>query len=186
MVKRFFEPDMWSGWGIRTLSADNPAYNPHSYQRGSVWPHDNGIIAMGFKRYGFAAEAARVAHDVSQAATYFASYRLPELWAGIECKPGLFPVLYRGANVPQAWAAGSIFHFLQAVLGIHADAPAGRLHVDPDLPEWLPELALQGMWVGQSRVDLRFWRDGDQTRWDASMRQGHLDVDQSVWEPWKH
>ena len=185
VVKRFFEPDMWTGWGIRTLSADNPAYNPHSYQRGSVWPHDNGMIAMGFKRYGFAAEAARVGHDVSQAATYFASYRLPELWAGIERKPGLFPVLYRGANVPQAWAAGSIFHFLQAVLGIQADAPAGRLHVDPELPDWLPELTLQGMWVGRSRVDLRFWRDGDQTRWDASMRQGHIDVDQSAWEPWK-
>ena len=83
VVERLMQPDMWSGWGIRTLSADNPAYNPHSYQRGSVWPHDNGIIALGFKRYGFAAEAARVARDISEAASYFVSYRLPELYAGI-------------------------------------------------------------------------------------------------------
>ena len=106
VVERFLQPDMWSGWGIRTLSARNPAYNPYSYQLGSVWPHDNGIIALGFKRYGFAAEAGRVARDISEAASYFVSYRLPELYAGVERGPGTFPVQYLGANVPQAWAAG--------------------------------------------------------------------------------
>jgi len=184
VVRRFFEPDMWSGWGIRTLSSRNPAYNPLSYQRGSVWPHDNGIIALGFKRYGFPAEAARVARDVSGAAGYFGSQRLPELWAGIEAGPGLFPVLYRGANVPQAWAAGSIFHLLQAILGIQADAPHGRLSVDPALPAWLEDIALDGMHVGQAQVDLRFWRDGDRSRWDATVRKGTLEVEQRAWEPW--
>src|SRR6185295_12297796 len=151
-VRRFFEPDLWSGWGIRTLSATNPAYNPFSYQRGSVWPHDNGIIALGFRRYGFAAEAARVARDISEAASYFVSYRLPELYAGIERRPGTFPVLYPQANVPQAWAAGSVFHLLQAILGIRADAPAGRLYVAPELPRWLPDISLHGLRVGRARV----------------------------------
>jgi glycogen debranching enzyme len=184
VVGRLFEPDMWSGWGIRTLSASNPAYNPFAYQRGSVWPHDNGIIALGFKRYGFAAEAARVARDISEAASYFVSYRLPELYAGIERRPGTFPVLYPQANVPQAWAAGSVFHLLQAMLGVRADAPRGRLYVDPDLPSWLPEITLHGLTVGRARVDLRFWRDGERSRWAAEIREGTIAVEEDAWRPW--
>jgi glycogen debranching enzyme len=184
VVRRFFEPDLWSGWGIRTLSAANPAYNPFSYQRGSVWPHDNGIIALGFRRYGFAGEAARVARDISEAASYFVSYRLPELYAGIERRPGTFPVLYPQANVPQAWAAGSVFHLLQAILGIRADAPAGRLYVAPELPPWLPEISLHGLGVGRARVDLRFWREGDRSRWAADIREGTIAVQEEEWRPW--
>jgi len=184
VVARFFQPDMWSGWGIRTLSAKNPAYNPLSYQLGSVWPHDNGIIALGFKRYGFAAEAARVARDISRAASYFASHRLPELYAGVERQSGRFPVQYLGANVPQAWAAGSTFHFLKAILGLDADAPRGRLRVDPVLPPWLPDVTLRGLRVGRATLDLRFWREGEQTRWEASQRQGRIDVTKEAWRPW--
>jgi len=175
---------MWSGWGIRTLSADNPAYNPFSYQLGSVWPHDNGIIALGFKRYGFAAEAARVARDISRAASHFASHRLPELYAGVERQPGTFPVQYLGANVPQAWAAGSAFHLLQAILGLTADAPRGRLQVDPVLPAWLPDVTLHGLHVGHAKLDLRFWRDGERTRWDASPVEGRIEVVEEPWRPW--
>jgi glycogen debranching enzyme len=184
VVRRLFEPDMWSGWGIRTLSSGNPAYNPFSYQRGSVWPHDNGIIALGFKRYGFAAEAARVARDISQAASRFASHRLPELYAGIERTSGGFPVQYLGANVPQAWAAGSVFHLLQAILGLRADAPQGRLYVDPALPHWLTDLTLRGLVVGSSRVDVRFWREDERTRWDVLDRQGDVEIIQQAWRPW--
>jgi glycogen debranching enzyme len=175
---------MWSGWGIRTLSARHPAYNPFLYQRGSVWPHDNGIIALGVKRYGFAAEAARIGRDIPEAASHFASYRLPELYAGIERQPGSFPVQYLGANVPQAWAAGSVFHLLQAILGIQADAPHGRLHLDPYLPRWLPDLTLHGLTIGGARVDLKFWREGEATRWDASVREGHISVEAQPWRPW--
>jgi glycogen debranching enzyme len=185
VVPRFFEPDLWSGWGIRTLSAVNPAYNPFSYQRGSVWPHDNGIIALGFRRYGFAAEAARVARDISEAASYFVSYRLPELYAGIERQPGTFPVLYPQANVPQAWAAGSVFHLLQAILGLRADAPAGRLYVAPELPRWLPDVSLHGLAVGRARVDLRFWREAERSRWDVDVREGTIDVREEAWGPWE-
>ncbi|MBI4318760.1 MAG: amylo-alpha-1,6-glucosidase [Chloroflexi bacterium] len=184
VVKRLFEPDMWSGWGIRTLSSRNPAYNPFSYQRGSVWPHDNGIIAMGFKRYGFANEAGRVAKDIVEASRCFASYRLPELYAGTERRPGAFPVQYLGANVPQAWAAGTIFHLLQAILGLQADAPNNRLYVDPQLPDWLPDLTLRGLRVGRDKLDLHFWRDGDQTRWDVIARRASVEVLQRAWEPW--
>jgi glycogen debranching enzyme len=184
VVARLLQPDMWSGWGIRTLSAYNPAYNPYSYQLGSVWPHDNGIIALGFKRYGFAAEAARIARDISRAASYFASHRLPELYAGVERGSDTFPVQYLGANVPQAWAAGSTFHLLQAILGLEADAPRGRLRVDPVLPAWLPDVTLQGLRVGRAEVDLRFWREGERTRWEASPRRGQIDVSQEAWRPW--
>ncbi len=165
VVERLMAPDMWSGWGIRTLSADNPAYNPYSYQNGSIWPHDNGIIALGFRRYGYAAEAAQVARDISRAAGYFSQYRLPELYAGLQRNPTNFPVQYLGANVPQAWAAGSVFAFLQAILGIRPDAPRDRLYVDPELPHWLPDITLTDIQVGKRCFDLHFWRDGEATRW---------------------
>ena len=184
VVGRLLEPDMWSGWGIRTLSSRNAAYNPFAYQRGSVWPHDNGIIALGFKRYGFAAEAGRVARDISEAASRFASHRLPELYAGIERRPGGFPVQYLGANVPQAWAAGSAFHLLQALLGLRADAPHGRLYVDPSLPRWLPDVTLRGLAVGSSRVDLRFWREDEHTSWEVLDRQGDIEILEEAWRPW--
>lgn len=184
IVHRLFEPDMWSGWGIRTLSATNPAYNPFAYQLGSVWPHDNGLIALGMKRYGFADEAARVARDISEAASYFASYRLPELYAGIAREEGGFPVLYPAANVPQAWAAGSVFHLLQAILGLRGDAPHGRLLIDPVLPRWLPEITLHGLAIGTARIDMRFWRDGARTCWDATPRDGRIEVTQERWQPW--
>ena len=158
--------DMWSGWGVRTLSSDHPAYNPFSYQCGSVWPHDNGIIALGFRRYGFAAEAARVFRDISEAASSFASYRLPELYAGVARTPRGFPVQYAQANVPQAWAAGSIGHLLKAILGLDGDAPHGKLLVAPALPKWLPEVTLRGIAVGAASVDVRFFREGETSRWE--------------------
>lgn len=178
VVQRLMQPDMWSGWGIRTLSTNNPAYNPYSYHLGSVWPHDNGIIAMGFKRYGFAAEVAQVTHGIFDAAKYFSGYRLPELFAGIRREPGAFPVPYIEANVPQGWAAASVFHLLQAMLGLQADAPKKLLYVDPYLPEWLPEIALHHVEIGNSCVDLRFWREGEITRWDAVVKSGQVEVKQ--------
>ncbi len=128
------QPDMWTGWGIRTLSAKHSAYNPYSYQNGSVWPHDNGIIALGFRRYGFAQQACQIASAITNAASYFIAQQLPELYAGIEQTSSNFPVQYLGANVPQAWAAGSVFFLLQSVLGIRPDAPRGMLYVDPAFP----------------------------------------------------
>jgi glycogen debranching enzyme len=177
VVSRLLEPDMWSGWGIRTLSAFHPRYNPLSYQNGSVWPHDNGIIAIGFKQYGFVEEAARVAKAVSDAGSYFTLYQMPELYAGIQRDDANFPVQYPGANVPQAWAAGSIFSFLQALLGFEPDAPRGKLYLDPVLPDWLPDLRLNDLRLGKQAFDLRFWREGARTRFEV------LKGDRAVVEP---
>lgn len=176
VVERLFSKEMWSGWGIRTLSTDNLAYNPFSYHTGSVWPHDNSIIALGLKRYGFHQEVTRIAQGIFEAGSYFSNYRLPELYAGIEKKPGSFPAPYIEANVPQAWAAASVFQLLQAMLGLQADASNKRLYIDPYLPEWLPEINLRQVEVNHARVDLKFWREGDNTYWDANVTKGNIEV----------
>ncbi len=161
VVRRLMAPDMWSGWGIRTLSSEHRAFNPYSYQNGSVWPHDNGVIAHGFRRYGFDAEASEVALGVARAGEFFALHQLPELYAGLQRSETSFPVQYIGANVPQAWAAGSVFSLVTAMLGLSPDAPAGRLYVDPALPAWLPDLTLSDIWLGGVLFDLRFVREAD-------------------------
>jgi glycogen debranching enzyme len=167
VMERLTAPDMWTGWGIRTLSADHPAFNPYNYQTGSVWPHDNAIIAMGFKRYGFHAEAARIAHDVSLSASHFLFNQLPELYTASERNESNFPVQYIGANVPQAWAAGSAFMLTQAILGFLPAAPHNKLYVDPHLPAWLPDLTVHDLRIGKHMLDIRFWREGEQTAFDV-------------------
>lgn len=163
VIERLLQPDMASGWGIRTLSAKHAAFNPFSYQNGAVWPHDNGLIALGCKRYGHADKAARIALRVADAADFFMLRQLPELYAGIHRTETTFPVQYLGANVPQAWAAGSVFTFVQALLGIAPDGQDGKLYVDPELPEWLPDLTISGLRVRDALFDLRFARAGKAT-----------------------
>jgi glycogen debranching enzyme len=167
VVTRLMQPDMWSGWGIRTLSASHKAFNPYNYQTGAVWPHDNAVIAFGFRRYGFAAEAAAVARSISDAASHFLLNELPELYAGLQRENLSFPVQYIGANVPQAWAAGAPFVLLQTMLGIVPDAPHGRLYVDPTLPDWMPDVTLIDLRLGRKTMDLRFWRDGEETKFEV-------------------
>jgi glycogen debranching enzyme len=174
VVKRLMREDMWSGWGIRTLSADHPAFNPYNYQTGAVWPHDNSLIALGMRRYGFAAEAAAVARDISRAASHFLLNQLPELYGGLQRDPTNFPVQYLGANVPQAWAAGTPFMLLQAMLGLQQDAPRGKLYVDPALPDWLPDVTLMDLRLGRRRFDIHFWRDGKGT--DFKVLKGKPDA----------
>lgn len=172
VVKRLMQDDMWCGWGIRTLSAKNPAYNPYSYQRGAVWPHDNGIIAAGMKRYGFHDEANKVAEGIFAAASCFDSNRLPEVFSGLRREPESFPSQYIGANIPQAWASGSIFHLLRTILGFRADAPNGRLYVNPRLPDWLGEVELRRLKIGGGTLDLRFWRKGKESLFEVMNHDG--------------
>jgi len=167
VVRRLMQNDMWSGWGIRTLSSDHPSFNPYNYQTGAVWPHDNSLIAMGMRRYGFDAEAAALARDISGAASHFLLNQLPELYAGLQRDPTGFPVQYLGANVPQAWAAGTPFLLLQTMLGLEQDAPRGKLYVDPALPAWLPDVRLIDLRLGRRRFDIRFWRDGKETQFEV-------------------
>jgi glycogen debranching enzyme len=168
VVERLTAPDMWTGWGIRTLSTNNPAFNPYDYQTGSVWPHDNAIIAMGFKFYGFRSQAARVARDVSRAAGYFRQNQLPELYTAFERAETNFPVQYIGANVPQAWAAGAAFMLTGTLLGILPDAPRNILYIDPWLPQWLPDLTVHDLHLGRHKLDIRFWREGEDTLFEVT------------------
>lgn len=173
VVRRLLQPDMWSGWGIRTLSSAHPAYNPFSYQNGSVWPHDNSIIALGMKRYGFAHEAAKVARALCDAASYFISKRLPELFAGTSRAEISFPLRYLESNVPQAWATGAIFALVQALIGFEPNAPHHRMLVDPTLPDWLPEFEVKDLSIDGRRVDLRFWRQGEETLFEVCNGDPH-------------
>jgi glycogen debranching enzyme len=156
VVRRLLEDDMWSGWGIRTLSSDHPGYNPFGYHTGSVWPHDNGVIAGGFAHYGFRAEAAKVARGMFDAAERFQANRVPELFSGLHRDEGSFPVQYLGANVPQAWAAGAMIRFIAILAGIHGrtDAGGSRIYVDPALPDWLPELTITNLRAGRGAMTL--------------------------------
>jgi glycogen debranching enzyme len=154
---------MFSGWGVRTLSDRNPAFNPLGYHTGSVWPHDTATFACGLRRYGFDEEFLRVFDALLEAASRFDDYRLPELFGGFAQRPGEDPVPYPVACRPQAWAAGSIPWLLAACLGLEPDALDGRLRVvRPLLPRWVGRLSLEGMRVGEGRVDLRFERAGTQ------------------------
>ncbi len=159
VVNRLIQEDMHSGWGIRTLSSRHRRYNPFSYQLGSVWPHDNIIAAAGFRNYGLNQEAQFVIKGILDAASMFRSSRLPELFSGLHRDRGSFPVQYLGANVPQAWAAGSIIHAVATLVGIEARAKDGRLIFRPALPEWLDSVEMHRIHVGSSEISVRIERD---------------------------
>ncbi len=118
VVKRLMGEEMFSGWGIRTLSSKMARYNPVSYHNGSIWPHDNSIIAAGFARYGFIEQAREGAFSIIDASSAFPNHSLPELFAGYSRRPYSFPVAYPEANAPQAWASGAIIYLLETLLGV--------------------------------------------------------------------
>jgi glycogen debranching enzyme len=150
---------MWSGWGIRTLAAGQPAYNPLSYHNGTVWPHDNALCAMGMSAYGEVERAGEVLTGLWQAAQHFRLLRFPELFCGLGRDGGRFPVHYPVACSPQAWSSAAWMLLVRAVLGLFPDAHAHTLHVRfPSLPPWLDELTLEGVRVGAARATLRFLR----------------------------
>ena len=159
VVDRLMADDMWSGWGIRTLSSKHPGYNPYSYHCGSVWPHDNATIAGGFRRAGRHTEAQRVAEGIFAAAERFDAYRLPELFSGLPRDAGAFPVPYLGANVPQAWAAAAVFRLVAILCGIHTDGRTRTMYVNPDLPDWLPSLTMRNLRAGRGAMELHLERD---------------------------
>lgn len=156
---RMFQDDMFSGWGIRTLSSAHPAYNPYSYHRGSVWPVEHGSFAVGFMRYGLHDQMLRTCRAQFEAAALFDYYRLPELFAGHQRDADHpFPAHYPNASSPQAWSASSVWCLLQSMLGLYPYAPLNLLLVDPHLPEWLPGITLRNLHVGSAVVDLDFRR----------------------------
>jgi glycogen debranching enzyme len=159
---RLVADDMFSGWGIRTLSSKHPRYNPLSYQRGSVWPHDTMLTAAGMLRYGLDDLADMLLHGILDAACAFEDSRLPELFCGIERDLG-GPVPYAEANVPQAWAAAAAPLAVQLLLGVVPDAPNGRCYLKPRLPEWLPRLEIDRLRIGHHSLRIVLARDGGAT-----------------------
>lgn len=176
--RRLMADDLFSGWGIRTLSAENPAYNPYSYHRGTVWPVEQGTFALGFTRYGLAGHMHRLTRAQFEAASLFEFCRLPEVFSGHprdDDHP--FPAIYSQTNSPQAWSASAIFLMLQALLSLYPYAPLNTLIVDPHLPDWLPEITLTRLRVGEALADIRFYRREDgKTAYDVLDVEGTLHV----------
>ncbi|HEY1455096.1 MAG TPA: glycogen debranching N-terminal domain-containing protein [Candidatus Dormibacteraeota bacterium] len=159
--QRLMRPDIFSGWGLRVLSDQHPSYDPHSYQRGSVWPHDSVIAAAGLRRYGLVEEAWSLLDGLLGAVMCFEDIQMPELFAGLPKIDFAVPVPYRMANVPQAWAAGSVLHMVRILIGLEPDLPAGRVYLDPALPPWCSHLSLSRLRLGRHEVRLAVRRNPD-------------------------
>jgi glycogen debranching enzyme len=160
-ARRLLQPDLFTGWGLRVLSDRHPSYDPHSYQRGSVWPHDSVIAAAGMRRYGMAEEAWTVLDGLLAAVMCFEDVQMPELFAGLPKSEIAVPVPYRMANVPQAWAAGSVLHMVRILLGLEPDLPEGRVYLDPALPAWCSRLEVGRLRMGRHDVRVRVERRPD-------------------------
>jgi glycogen debranching enzyme len=177
VAKRLLEDDMFSGWGIRTLSARARRYNPMSYHNGSVWPHDNAIAAAGFRRYRLSSFAQTIATGLFEASRHFDRGRLPELFCGFPRRAGHAPISYPVACSPQAWAAGSALQLLASMLGLEADASARRLtFVNPQLPPWLREVEIHDLRVGASTLDVAITRGRDGAAVQLIGRTGDVEL----------
>jgi len=182
LVRRMFQPDLFSGWGIRTLSTENPAYNPLDYHLGSVWPVENASILFGLRRYGFTDQTHDLARAMYDLARLWPGGRVPECVGGYARTELSHPGAYPRANRPQTWNQSVWPILLQCLLGIVPYAPLRLLLVDPILPAWLPELVLRGLRVGDASVDLRFRRDPDgASHYEILRKRGKLRI---IRQPW--
>jgi glycogen debranching enzyme len=171
------DPSSFSGWGVRTLADGEVRYNPMSYHNGSVWPHDNALIAYGFARYGFKPEVLQVLQAMFDASTFVDLHRLPELFCGFRRRPGEGPTLYPVACAPQAWAAAAVFILLQACLGLEVKAIRRQLCFNyPLLPEALPDVRINNLRVGEASVDLQLVRHKNNVGINVLRREGELEI----------
>jgi glycogen debranching enzyme len=170
-------PGSFSGWGIRTIAEGEARYNPMSYHNGSVWPHDNALIALGFARYGLTEPLLRVLSGLFDASGYLELERLPELLCGFARRPGGGPTEYPVACAPQAWAAASVFAILGGALGI-SFAPRERQirFTRPVLPAWLGEVRLANLRLGEASVDLLVRRGDNDVAVSVVRRDGPIDI----------
>jgi glycogen debranching enzyme len=175
---RLMAPDMFSGWGIRTLSRDHRSYNPIAYHLGTVWPVDNATFALGFKRYGLDEHVDRLATGIFDAVAHFRSCRLPEALGGHGREETPIPTAYPRSNSPQAWSASAIVQLVQTMLGLYPFAPAHVVAlVRPRLPEWLPAVTVRNVRVGSATASIRFERGRDgSTVFDVIDKHGPLFV----------
>jgi glycogen debranching enzyme len=161
VVERMFQPDLFSGWGVRTLSTRHVAYNPLGYHLGTVWAVENATICFGLRRFGFEAEALRIARALFDLAGLYTGGRIPETVGGYSRDDHPTPGAYPRSNTPQTWNASALTLCMQAILGLVPFAALHALVVDPALPDWLPAVEVRGLRVGRTRASLRFWRDAD-------------------------
>jgi glycogen debranching enzyme len=177
-IDRLMAKDMFSGWGVRTLSEKARAYNPIGYHLGTVWPHDNSILAAGFRRYGRDQEALRIFHGLFDAAFHFHGHLLPEVFCGFGRQDYEIPVNYPVACHPQAWAAGSLPFLLTTLLGLEPDGFGKRLQiVRPLLPQGLDRLEIKGLKVNRASVDLAFEREKTGVHVGVTRLEGDLEVE---------
>jgi glycogen debranching enzyme len=159
LAKQLMSNEMFSGWGVRTLASDERRYNPMSYHNGSVWPHDNAILAEGLAGAGFRWDAAALLEGFFDAASFMDFQRLPELFCGFVRQSGQEPIRYPVACLPQAWASGASFSLLNAALGVELDANSRRVTLrHPVLPAFIDWLEIRRLLVGTARIDLRLVR----------------------------
>jgi glycogen debranching enzyme len=177
VAERLRAPDMFNGWGIRTLSSLSPAYNPMGYHIGSVWPHDNSLMAMGLRSLGLIDQALEIFQGLFDMTTQQPYQRPPELFCGYQRNGDRSPVQYPVACTPQAWATGSIFQLLQMIVNLVPDAPNNCLRIiDPALPESINKLSLHNLQVGTTVLNLEFERSGGTTACRVAKKRGNLRV----------
>lgn len=176
VVATLMDTTSFSGWGVRTVASTEARYNPMSYHNGSVWPHDNALIAAGFARYGFRRDAARIFEGLFAASTYIELRRLPELFCGFPRQRSTGPTFYPVACSPQAWAAGTPISLLQSCVGLSFRPGAGEIELDrPCLPDFLSEVTLRRIRCGETAIDVVLRRSGDEIV--VSALKGNADVD---------
>jgi glycogen debranching enzyme len=177
VVETLMDTRSFSGWGIRTVAASEVRYNPMSYHNGSVWPHDNALIAAGFSRYGYRQEAARIFEGLFAASSYIDLRRLPELFCGFSRRSTQGPTFYPVACSPQAWAAAAPLFLLQSCLGAGFDPDSGQVTFEePSLPEFLDEVVLRRMSIGGGSADVALRRSGRKVVVDVLERRGGVRV----------
>jgi glycogen debranching enzyme len=177
VVRQLFGREFFTGWGVRTVSAREARYNPASYHNGSVWPHDNALLALGLMEYGHAEEAHTLTAALFDAAAHMHLRRLPELFCGFERRRGKAPTPYPVACAPQAWAACAPFALLQACLGAEVDAASATVILRrPRLPNFIDWLSIRGLRIGEGRLDLMFRRHDSSVAVNLLDRAGDADV----------
>lgn len=177
VAERLRAPDMFNGWGIRTLSSLSPAYNPMGYHVGSVWPHDNSLIALGLRSLGLVDQALELAQGIIDMTLMQPYKRPPELFCGYERTNDSTPVQYPVACSPQAWATGALFQLLQMMLNLVPDAPGNHLRIiEPALPESIDHLSIQNLKVGRTLMDLEFERSGSTIACRVTKKRGNLRI----------
>ena len=177
VVERMFAPDLYSGWGIRTLSTGHAFYNPLSYHRGTVWAVEQATTIFGLRRYGFDAQALDLTQALYELALLYPEFRIPECVGGYARSERPVPGAYPRANTPQLWNATAFTLAVQTMLGLVPIGALNTLIVDPALPAWIPELILHDLRVGDAKATLRFRRDADGgSTWDVLHQQGKLHI----------